>query len=464
MPSACFLPALLLPTFILSALLLAGTPSQASTLAEIYQLAVENDPQLGGAEAQYLAQSQAVTMSRAGLLPNISVGGSSSDNRRQILSPDPQTGRRLPAENYNDHGWRATLRQPVLRLESWFRLMQAKNVRAEALANFAAEQQALIVRVAESYFNILERQSRLSAANAERDAVQRQLEQVQQRFDVGLVAITDVLEAQAAFDSSTVSVIEAEGAQSTSFETLLRLTGSPIQQINGLIDEFPVSHPDPEDEDAWVKTALEYNHQISAARERLDSARQQLKIARAQYLPSIDAEASWSHSVSGSRGFFGSDTKIDGRAYTINLSMPVFQGGQLFGASRQAYHNVTASSEAYDLVQRQTVEATRNLYTAVSTDVARVRAALRGMESAQSALDATQTGYEVGTRNIVDVLQAQQRLFLSQFQYASAKYQFVLDTLRLKQTAGVLSPDDIKELSGFIDTSTIVSRASAKTR
>ena len=452
---------------LLLALMLAPTTSPANTLAEIYRMAVENDPQLGTAEAQFLSRREAVALNRAGLLPNINVGGSTSDNRRTILTPTPNDMGQavlIPPENYNDHVWQATLRQPVLRLENWFRFQQAKNIRAEAIATFSAEQQALIVRVAESYFNILEQQSRLSASNAERSAVQRQLEQVQQRFDVGLVAITDVLESQAAFDSSTVSVIEAEGAQSTSFEPLLRLTGKPMRQIHNLADNFPVRHPDPQDEDAWVRAALKNNYQIAAARERLRSAERQLQIARSGYVPTLDAEVAWTHNVSGSRGFFGTDTKSDGRALTLNMNVPIYKGGQLSATKRQAMHNVTAAREALDLMQRETVEATRNLYTAVATDVARVRAGLRGMESSQSALDATRTGYEVGTRNIVDVLQAQQRLFLSQFQYASAKYKYVIDTLRLKQTVGVLNPDDLYDLNDFIDTNMAVSRTTTTTR
>ncbi|MDB9918501.1 TolC family protein, partial [Pseudomonadales bacterium] len=173
-------------TLLLPTALLMSASTQAASLDEIYTLAVINDPQLGAAKAGFLARSEVVNQARAGLLPSISLNASTSQNERTILRPS------LPTENYNDNGWQAVLRQPVFRLSNWFQFQQSKNIKAQAQAQFTAEQQELIYRVADNYLNILEAQDRWSAANAQRDAVQRQLEQVQQRFDVGLVAITDV--------------------------------------------------------------------------------------------------------------------------------------------------------------------------------------------------------------------------------------------------------------------------------
>ena len=429
----------------------------AATLEEIYNLAVENDPQLGVAQAVFLSRNEVVSQSRALILPSVFVQGESSDNRRTFPTNPP-----VPTQRFNEHSWAAVLNQPIFRMDSWYRFQQAKDVQAEALANFAAEQQALLVRVAETYFAILGAEAALSASNAERSAVQRQLEQVQQRFDVGLVAITDVLESQAAFDSSTVNVIEAEGTQSTSFEPLVRLTGTEFDQVNGLARAFPVKFPDPEDEDAWVTIALENNYSLAAARERLESARKGVKLARSGHYPSVEAQIAYGHNVTGSVSFLGS--KIDQRSMSVSMTMPIYQGGAVSSQVKQAGYDLEAAQQNHDLIQRQVEENTRSLYTAIRTDVARVRARLRGIESSQSALDATQTGYEVGTRNIVDVLNAQRNLYLSQFQYASARYQYVLDTLRLKQVVGTLSPQDLYELNQFIDGDIVIQRTSATTR
>ena len=255
-------------------LLAAALHCEAATLAEIYNLAIENDPQLGAAQAVFLSQNEVVAQNRAFLLPNVALRGQSSDARRMILGNPSQ-----PTARYNDHGWQAVLNQPIFRLDSWYRFKQARDIQAEAVANFAGEQQALIVRVAESYFAILEQEAGVSASNAERDAVQRQLEQVQQRFDVGLVAITDVLEALAAYDSSTVNVINSEGLQSTAYEPLIRLTNQQIMEVNGLAENFPVKSPEPQNADAWVEAALQNNYSLKAAQERLRSAEKGLKLA-----------------------------------------------------------------------------------------------------------------------------------------------------------------------------------------
>ncbi len=445
-------------TLLLSvAMSLMVGPLHAASLAEVYDLAVENDPQLGSAQATFLSRQEVVAQNRALLMPSIILAGSTSDNRRRFLSTNT-----IPTDRFNEHNWSAVLSQPVFRLDSWYRFQQAKDIRAEAVANFATEQQALLVRVAESYFAILEAEAALSASNAERSAVQRQLEQVQQRFDVGLVAITDVLESQAAFDSSTVSVIEAEGAQTTSFEPLLRLTGQAFDEISELSEEFPVRGPEPQNEESWVETALQSNYQLIAAKERLEQARNGLKLAKSGHMPTIDAQVVYSHNVSGGVNFLGAE--IDQRTMALNLNVPVFQGGGVRSQVKQASFGLDAAQQNLDLINRQVTENTRSLFVAVNTDVARVRARLRGIESAQSALDATQTGYEVGTRNIVDVLNAQRNLFLSQFQYASARYLYVLNTLRLKQTVGTLNPDDIYDLNQFIDTSLRVKRTNQTTR
>jgi outer membrane protein len=438
-------------------LVLASAPTRGATLEEIYNLAVQNDPQLGAAQASFLSRNEVVAQSRAGILPNISLVGQSSDNRRTF-----PTNPSVPTARFNDHGWAAVLSQPLFRLDRWYQFQQAKDVQSEAVANFASEQQALLVRVAESYFQILEAEAGLSASNAERDAVQRQLEQVQQRFDVGLVAITDVLESQAAFDSSTVTVIQAEGSQSSSFEPLVRLTGSIFTDVNGLAENFPVKYPEPQNEDSWAETALENNYSLKAAQERLNAAEKGLKLAKTGHYPTVDAQVTYGHQVSGGISFLGN--KIDQRSMEVKVNVPLYQGGGVRSQVKQARFNFEAAQKNLDLNQRLVVERTRNLYTAVNTDVAQVRARLRGIESSQSALDATQTGYEVGTRNIVDVLNAQRNLYLSQFQYASARYLYVLDTLRLKQEVGTLNPDDLYDLNQFIDPGNVVSRTKPTTR
>ena len=436
----------------LSLLALAGLfpmTSSAATLQEIYELAVQNDPELAAAQASFKAQSEFITQSKAAFLPSVSMGGSTSNSRSRVLIPEDR-----PWNQYNSHNWNLSLQQPLFRMESWFLFRQAKNVEAQAMAQLAADQQALILRVAESYLAILEAQAALISSNAERNAVKRQLEQVQQRFDVGLVAITDVLESRAAFDTSTVSVIESEAAQNISFEALLRLTGQPITTISSLIDEIPIENPEPDNVEDWIQKAVSQNYALIVSREGLRIAEKDVKIARSGHYPSINSSISWGHNATGGgNSFFGS--KSDSYSMSVNINIPLYSGGAVSSRARRSGFLLEQAQQNFDLQQRTIVENTRTLFTAIITDVARVRARLRGMESSQSALNATQTGYEVGTRNIVDVLLAQRQLYLSQFQYASARYQYIRNNLRLKQTVGSLSPDDIHAINGFIDVSTV---------
>lgn len=429
----------------------------AATLAEVYELAVTNDPELAAAEANYMARKEVRAQGLAGILPTVVVQGSTSSNEQTTVVPEPSV-----VVDFNSNSWQAVLTQPLFRMDRWFQFRQSKNIAAQALADFSAQQQELAFRVADTYLNILEAQDRLTSAKAELDAVQRQLEQVQQRFDVGLVAITDVLESTAAYDTSMVNVIEAEGAQVISFENLLRLTGRQIVEINELAQEFPIELPDPRNEDAWVDAALSNNYSLIAAQEGVKAAQRQVQIARSGHLPTVNAEISYAESSSGAGGFFGSE--LEQASAALRFNVPVFAGGATRSVARQAGYRLEEAQRNYDLTQKTVVENTRTLYTAITTDVARVNARLKNIESSQSALDATQTGYEVGTRNIVDVLLAQQRLYLAEFQYASARYQYIRDTLRLKQVVGTLSPEDLYALNDYISEEGTVGKTSAIVR
>lgn len=448
-------------------LLLTSLASRSETidLSGVYQLAIVNDPQLSAAEAAFQAQSEVVPQALAGLLPNLSLSGSYSDTTSPSLRDfNPVTGDTTFLDTTTtSESWRAGLVQPLFRMDRWYQYQQSKNIRDQAAAGYSAETLALIVRVAETYLAILEAQDGLNSANAERDAVKRQMEQVQQRFDVGLVAITDVLESTASFDRATVGVIEAEGAQARSFEPLMRLTGRSFSAIHGLADDFPVRNPDPLNEDAWVQAALTRNTNILAGKAALAAAEKQAAISKSRHLPTLDAQISYSSQTSKNPSAFqtsSSDTEI----YGLQLTLPLYSGGGTRSLVRQAEYRLVEARDNLDYAERQVSENVRALYTAINTDVARVKASLRGIESARSALSATETGYEVGTRNIVDVLLAQQRLFLSEFQFASARYRYITDTLRLKQTIGDLTAEDLYELNQFIDVQQVVEQVSPTTR
>ena len=439
-----------------AASLLFTTAGYAENILDVYKTAKDNDAVLGAANASFAASKELVPQARSLLLP--SIGGqvnTSQTNRDILLRGQPALG-----ETYNDNGWNAQLRQPVLNLASWYTLGSAKSSVKAASMQLEAESQDLIVRVIEAYLNILRTKDRLDTTSAEVTAVQRQLEQVQQRFEVGLVAITDVLESQAVYDSTVVRRIQAESDHDLSFETLITLTGRSYDQLARLSQTLPIVDPNPKDEEEWVATALRSNLGIKAAAAQLAAARSDVRARRSDHLPTIDATATYADSVTGGQNFFGGagDTTTENTIYALSLTVPLYQGGAVRSKVREANARVVQSQEQLLNQKRTVTRNTRNLFKSVATDVLRVEARLKAIRSSQSALEATETGYEVGTRNIVDVLQAQQRLFSTQFDYADSRYNYVVNLMRLKQATGKLTQEDLEELNQFVDSDDLVER------
>ncbi len=434
----------------------ASTSVNATNLMDVYLAAKDNDAVVGAARAGYAATKENVPQARSALLPSLAGSASTTWTERQfpgsmIADPtSPLFGQEVPDQNFNDHGWNAQLRAPILDMSSWFTLGSARSQVAAAGHDLAGTEQELIVRVVQAYLNVLRAQDLLDTTMAEEAAVKRQLEQVQQRFDVGLVAITDVLESQAAYDASVVRRIQADGDHDIFFETLSTLSGEYYERLDRLSQNLPIVDPNPRAEQDWVDTALATNLGILAAQEQLVSARRNVRARRSGHLPTIDATVTQVHSVTGAPNFFGADT-TEQTVYGLQFNLPIYTGGLIRSQSKQAVAQQNQAQELLLNQQRTVTRDTRNLYQAVVTDVVRVKARLKAIRSAQSALEATQTGYEVGTRNIVDVLQAQQRLFASQFDYADSRYNYVINLMFLKQTAGTLIDDDLEELNSYTD-------------
>ncbi|MCZ6618659.1 MAG: TolC family outer membrane protein, partial [Gammaproteobacteria bacterium] len=409
--------------FITVLLLLTSTGTTwATNISDAYQDAINHDPVLGAAEAGLNATRQIVPQSRSALLPNVVAAGNTAWNERNFLLP-----KGVPDQNNNTHSWQVQLRQPVFDLEAWFNYRSAKSSVEGAEWSFAATEQDLIVRIVVAYLNVLRAEDLLESTESAEAAVKRQLEQVQQRFDVGLVAITDVLEARAVFDSTVVVRVQAAGDHDIFFETLRTLTGEPYGSIDRVLESLPIVNPSPGSDDEWVNTALATNLTILAATSQLQAAQNTLRARRSGYLPTIDATVNYGHSVSGGSSFGGTSfgaSKTDSDSYALSLTLPIYQGGLTSSRAKEA--RALADQSRQQLVDRQLTVSrdTRNLFRAVQTDVVRVRARLKAIASSASALDATETGYEVGTRNIVDVLQAQQRLYSSQFDYADSRYNY----------------------------------------
>lgn len=445
------------------AMALAAAQAGAVDLVGVYERALRSDPVLAGAEAANAQAQEAVVRARSVLLPRVDARAGESRSTVSVDGIDAQSGLPYPERELTQRDWGVSLSQPLLNVPVWFNYLGAKASARRSDWELRSAAQQLVIRVATAYLNVLRGQAALESAVAAEEAVGRQLEQVQQRFDVGLVAITDVLDAKAEFDNAVVGRIQAEGDHAIFFEGLRTLTGAPFDAIDRIADSLPIVDPEPADEEAWVAAAQENSHAIRAAREGLTAAQRDVEARLAGHLPTISASVSYG-ADSGSQAFGGfvipaqSSERV---SYRLGISAPIFSGFGTRATVRQARFG--AARARAQLIERElgVAERTRNLYRTVVTDVVRVKARAEAIKSAEAALEATQTGYEVGTRNIVEVLLAQRRLFESQRSYANSRYEYVLNLLRLKEAAGALDARDIAELNGFMDGANPVRRVAA---
>ncbi len=450
------------------ALFLSASSLHAESLRDIYELALENDAQLKAEEAVYLANKESEVLGRAALLPQVSGSYSYQDTETDTKSLGPifqEDGGLIIANTTSDRdteneGFQVSLSQAIFDLPAWFSFKSGREASREAEATFAANQQNLIVRVVETYLGVLRAQDNLAASRAQERAFERQLEQTQQRFEVGLIAITDVYEAQAARDLAQVSRIVDENNLSVALERLSVLTGRSHDNLNILRENFAIKPPDPADRSAWVDFALANNFSLQASRHREEAARQTSKANMSEHLPKVSGSYSYSDfdtdgssEVNPSSRFNSEDINSNSEetAWGVTLSVPIFTGGAVSANRRRSAQEFNAARQNRINLTRNTVTNTRSLHMTVMSDVSRVAARKQSIVSSRSALDATQAGYEVGTRNVVDVLNAQNTLFSAQRDYANSRYDYVLSMLRLKETAGLLSPEDIIDLDSYME-------------
>lgn len=426
-------------------LMLGGFAVSAANLAEVYELAIRNDPVLKAAAAVRSAALEAKPQSRALLFPELSFSASYDRVREEIK----ETTLGSPGTfSFNSSAYILALNQPLFNRDYFVRLRQADATVARADAAYRAEEQALIVRAAEAYFDLLAANDNLEFARAEKNAIEQQLEQAKQRFDVGLIAITDVHEAQAAYDSANAREIVANNRVASSQEALFEITAQAIDVVAPLVEKIPLASPDPADIEHWVAVALEQNFALLAAQFAEESAREEVSRQRAGHYPTLDLTASLSR-AEDEGGV--AESEVEDRVVGLQFVLPLYAGGAVNSRTREASYLLTQAREELETVRRATLRQTRDAYLTVVAAINTVNALAQARVSAQSALDATQAGYEVGTRTTVDVLAAQSDLYAAEREYAAARYAYILNLLRLKEASGLLLPADIEEINRWLE-------------
>jgi len=454
---------------------LGSSLSYGDDLVTILQLALDNDPSLKQAQASYRANRENVIQSRSSMLPSLGVGAGTSrltsgfTDSQYINMTNPLTGETVRTKvrddhsfrpGINNHNWGVSLTQSVFNLPNWYSFQSAEATDRAAAVNLAAQEQDLIMRVATAYFDVLRAQDLLETNIQEEEAAQRSLEQTQQREAVGLVAITDVYDSQAAYDLARNTTILQQDFLRSRYEALEAITGQGHPDIDELLDNFPIVEVEG-NLNQWETQADNNSLAIAAAEFNLDASRQTLRARKSDGLPTLDLQGFYGHIVTApivSQGVQIGGGASDRTQLALNLNIPLYTGGTLSSRKRAAEYNVVAAQESLELTKRELTQNIRNAYRSVNTDVLVVAQRQQSITSAQSALDATELGAEVGTRNIVEVLLARENLFRALRMYADARYTYVIDTLVLKQIAGILTPQDIIELNEWLQESEVAAQ------
>lgn len=415
--------------------------SYADSLLDIYQQAKTNDPVLRKAAADRDGVVEQINQARASLLPQLNATGSADYSRSNFNTVNEQ----------NQTAAKLNLTQSLYDRANWVRLTQSEKKASQAEVNYAAAQQNLILRVANAYFGVLRAQDNLTVILAEKKAVFRQLEQTKQRFDVGLVAITDVQDAQAQYDQVRASQITAQNDLDNSLENLREITGNLPNQIN-ILDTKQFSTDMPLKIDQLMKEADAKNLNLMSARLGQELSREGVRLASSGHLPTLGLQGSVGVSDTNVTSGPTPSTSGDSTSVGVVLSIPIYSGGRTSSEVRQAEYGFISSSEALEQAYREIQKNVRAAHNNIVASISSINANEQAVVSAKSALDATEAGYEVGTRTIVDVLNSTRSLYNTNRQLANARYDYLINTLNLQGAVGVLNENNILVLNKVLNT------------
>ncbi|NCF61484.1 MAG: TolC family outer membrane protein [Gammaproteobacteria bacterium] len=431
------------------------SPAMAVDLVGVHDLASKSDPRLQAAEFRRDATGENRKIARANLLPQINAGGNWSwgETSTKIAGQD------LPDQDTETTIYEASLVQSLYRQANYESLDIARGQITQADAIYEIAYQDFLLRVSETYFLTLTLIDGVTFAEAEEKAFQRQFEQAEQRFEVGLTAVTDVHEARASYDNARARAIVARNDLADAKEAIRQLTGEYFEEYDTLQEVLPLVEPDPVNADNWVAMALQSNPAVLSARSGVDVADANMRLARSGYFPTLDLLGTVNRFENDKYRFFdpieggilNSTLRSDDSNIRLVLNVPIYQGGRVNAQTRQARLLLDATGQDLDDVQRTVIREAQNSYRAVLAGIQEVQAFEQASISAESALEATQAGFEVGTRTIVDVLIAEQRKYQAQRDNSVARHAYIIRHLRLKSVAGLLNSDDLSVVNQLLE-------------
>ena len=458
---------------------LASFNASSEDLLTIFDQAVVNDPTVREAEFTRKATREARPQAWAAYLPQINGSYNqgetegSSLNRRSQLIEDPADPARLVLQEFggnNDFSpetsdWGIQLRQTIFSWQGLVGLKQSSRIAAQADADYGVAQQDLALRVSTRYFDVLAALDNVQAQQASLDAISRQLEQADKRFEVGLIAITDVQEARAARDTAAADLIAAKRQLATSQEFLREITDMQYAALSVPRGTMPLAIPEPADPQKWVEASMEQNLSLTSSRLGADIARDDVRTAFGGHLPTVELVLGKSHSEFDDTEDFApipgvfdggsaprtSDDDTD-QSITLQVQVPIWSSGGTHSRVKQQEYRWQAAKQRVERVSRETERTARDAYLGVMSEISRVQALHQALESNRTALKATEAGYDVGTRTAIDVLAARQALVQAYTNYSRSRYDYMLNVLRLKQSAGLLDRKALEEVNTWLET------------
>jgi outer membrane protein len=424
------------------------------------------------AEAQSRIGNAGAAIARAPLLPQLNGSVSYNNNHgtsQQDILADTPTGPVFLSSSGSNPSVRSRtesigLNQVIFNLGDFAQWRAGKASARASDLQYTAARQNLILRVAQAYFTVLTDEDQLKFAQSNADALKKQLDQAQAKYDVGFAAITDVADAKASYDTALAEVIAAKNTTFNDRQALAQITGQPTGTLDALTDKLPMSAPTPNDMEDWVKTALANNPTLQAQHEQLEASQHDVTAAHAGHLPTLGASVSYSRNpawgpgnVNGIGGLpsnvsnvLRADTRRNDTTVGLVLTVPLFQGGGIIAREKQAIAQRDQSRDLLEQDRRATVSNTRNAFNAITAGISSVEAQKAAVASAKTALDATQAGYEIGTQTIVNLLIAQSNYFSALSAYSQARHALVINQLNLKYAAGTLSVKDLEAVNALL--------------
>ncbi|MCH9755875.1 MAG: TolC family outer membrane protein [Gammaproteobacteria bacterium] len=431
----------------------------AADLLDIYLQALDNDPEFKGEFSLYMSETQNIPIARAPLLPQVALNGLTTANTQNV-----NAGRFFSiSEAYKATQFQVSASQALFNYKAWAQVQQAKASVRAAHARFNDRAQDLILRTVEAYFNVLFAYDSLRFGVAKKNANKRQLDQSTQRFNVGLDAITSVYDAQAAYDQSVAQVIEAKNNVMIQSEELRKITNHTYGRLAPLRNQaLPLMRPEPDNIETWVATGLKQNYKLFAAKYRLEAAREKIKAQAAGNWPIIKAQftdvrrRNEGHSADFANFFVPKSQRISTAGVVVDF--PIVQGGLILAETRQAQFDYQAASQELEEVYRRVVTDSRTSFGTINNGISKVKADRKSVFTQGESVESTEAGFFVGTRNMVDVVNAQENLFQAQTNLASDQYTLIGVIIKLKYLAGTLNVNDLEEINSWLVTERIDSR------